>query len=140
MSDFQPNDHLECLGQGECLRLLAGGSLGRVGTVARGLPVILPVNYVALDRTILFFTRRGGDLETATATGNVAFEIDGTDIVYHEGWSVLVIGRCVHVADPVELDQVRVSRLSSWAGRDRDLLVRISVDEISGRRIRHHGP
>lgn len=140
MSHFQPNDHLECLDQAECLRLLAGGSLGRVGTVVRGHPVILPVNYVAFDRAILFCTRRGGELETATATGNVAFEIDGTDIVYHEGWSVLVIGRCVQVTDPVELDQARGSRLSSWAGRDRDLLLRISVDEITGRRIRHYGP
>jgi hypothetical protein len=70
----------------------------------------------------------------------VAFEIDGVDNIYHEGWSVLTIGRCIHVTDPVELDQIQDSRLSSWAARGRDLLVRISMDEISGRRIRHHTP
>ena len=140
MSQYQPSDHLEDLPKAECLRLLEDGSLGRIGAVVRGHPVIFPVNYVAFDGAIVFCTRRGGELETAASNTTVAFEIDGVDNIYHEGWSVLAIGRCIHVTDPVELDQIQDSRLSSWAGRGRDLLVRISMDEISGRRIRHHTP
>lgn len=52
----------------------------------------------------------------------VASEIDGADDVYHEGWRALTIGRCVHVTDPVEFDQVQGRRLSSWEGRGRNLL------------------
>jgi nitroimidazol reductase NimA-like FMN-containing flavoprotein (pyridoxamine 5'-phosphate oxidase superfamily) len=140
MSQYQPSDHLEDLHKAECLRLLEEGSLGRIGAVVRGHPVIFPVNYVAFDGAIMFYARRGGELEIAAANATVAFEIDGVDNIYHEGWSVLTIGRCIPVTDPIELDHIQGSRLSSWAGRGRDLLVRISIDEISGRRIRHHTP
>ena len=140
MSRHEAIDHLEDLDEAECLRLLETGSLGRVGAVVRDCPIIFPVNYVAFERTIVFLTRLGGELDGATADVTVAFEIDGADNVYHEGWSVLAIGRCAHVTGPLERDGVQASRLSSWAGSGRDLLVRISIDEISGRRIRHHAP
>ncbi len=140
MSRYQPNDHLEDLDEDECLRLLEEGSLGRIGAVVRGHPIIFPVNYVAFERAILFRTRRGGELDGATADVTVAFEIDGADNVYHEGWSVLTIGRCAHESGSVELGKVPASRLSPWAASGRDLLVRISIDVISGRRIRHHAP
>ena len=140
MNQFQPSDHLEDLHKAECLRLLEEGSLGRIATLVRDHPVIFPVNYVVFDGAVLFYARRGGELETAATNATVAFEIDGIDDIYREGWSVLTIGRCVQVTDPVELDQVRGCRLSSWTGPSRDLLVRISLDEISGRRIRHHTP
>lgn len=140
MSRYQPGDNLEDLHRAECLRLLEEGSLGRIGTAVRGHPVIFPVNYVAFDGAIMFYTKRGGELETVAADATVAFEIDGVDNIYHEGWSVLTVGRCVRVTDPAELDQILGRPLSSWAGRDRDLLVRISIDEISGRRIRHRTP
>ena len=127
MSQYQLTDHMEDLHEAECLRLLEEGSLGRIGATARGHPVIFPVNYVAIDGAILFCTRRGGELDTAAVDATVAFEIDGLDHVYHEGWSVLTIGRCVHVTAPVELAQIRGLRLSSWAGRGRDLMVRVSM-------------
>ncbi len=99
--------------------------------------MIFPINYVMLDSAILFRARRGGDLEQATGDVDVAFEIDGADKVYHEGWSVLVTGRSVHVRDPAELEQLRIVRLLSWAGEDRDLFVRIVLDQVSGRRVQH---
>lgn len=140
MSKYRPSEHLEDLHRAECRRFLEEGSLGRIGVVVRGHPVIFPVNYVVFNGAILFCARRDGELDTAAADATVAFEIDGVDTIYHEGWSVLAIGRCVHVTDPVELHQIQGCRLSSWAGRGRDLVVRISIDEISGRRIRHHTP
>jgi uncharacterized protein len=112
--------------------------MGRIGAVVRGHPIIFPVNYVVFYDAILFCAKRGGDLDRATLNVTAAFEIDGTDNLYHEGWSVLVIGRCVHLTDPVELDQLQAVTLSPWAGEGRDLFVRISLDEVSGRRISHH--
>ena len=136
MSQYRSSEHLEDLPQAECLRLLEDGSLGRIAVVTRGHPLIFPVNYVAFDGKILFCTRRGGELATSAAEATVAFEIDGVDNVYHEGWSVLAVG-CAQVTGPVELDRLKGRRPTSWAGRGRDHLVRVSIDEISGRRIRH---
>lgn len=137
MSEPESNEHLAVLDRVESMRLLEGRGVGRIGGVVRGSPIIFPINYAVFDNAILIRTRRGGDLDSATCNVVVAFEIDGSDNVYHEGWSVLVIGRCVHVTDPAELEQLQALHLLPWAGRGRDLFVRISLDEVSGRRIHH---
>lgn len=137
MSQPDSHEHLEILDRVECLQLLEGRGMGRIGAVVRGHPVIFPINYVVFHDAILFCAKRGGDLDRATLNVTTAFEIDGTDNIYHEGWSVLVIGRCVHLTEPVEVDQFQAVILSPWAGEGRDLFVRISLDEVSGRRIRH---
>ena len=137
MSQPESYEHLEILDRVECLQLLEGRGMGRIGAVVRGHPVIFPVNYVVFNDAILFCAKRGGDLDRATLNVTTAFEIDGTDNIYHEGWSVLVIGRCIHLTEPVELDQLQAVILSPWAGEGRDLFARISLDEVSGRRIRH---
>lgn len=137
MSQPESHEHLEILDRVECLQLLEGRGMGRIGAVVRGHPVIFPVNYVVFNDAILFCAKRGGDLDRATLNVTTAFEIDGTDNIYHEGWSVLVIGRCIHLTEPVELDQLQAVILSPWAGEGRDLFVRISLDEVSGRRILH---
>jgi uncharacterized protein len=131
-------EYLEALDRDECLRLLEGRGVGRIGITVLDLPAIFPVNYAVHDNEILFRTRGGSDLDVATREMMAAFEIDGTDGLYHEGWSVLVVGRCSHVTDPAELDEIQDVRLSPWAGEDRDLYVRIPMEMVSGRRI-HHG-
>ncbi len=115
---------------------------GPRSVVVRGYPAIFPVNYALLQDTILICIRSGGDLARATVDSVAAFEIDGEDNVYHEGWSVLVVGRCAHLPQSVDTDRgVQAVGLLPWAGSDRDLFVRISIDEISGRRIgRRHEP
>ena len=139
MRQTESVEYLEDLDRDECVRLLEGRGVGRIGTTVRARPVIFPVNYVVHDNDVLFRTRRGSDLEVATRDAVAAFEIDGMDDFYHEGWSVLVVGRCSHVSDPAELDQLQTVRLSPWAGERRDRYVRISMEMVSGRRIRH-GP
>jgi len=99
--------------------------------------VIFPINYVVCDDAILCRARRGGDLDRSTGNGMAAFEIDGADLVYHEGWSVLVIGQCVHLTNLSELDLLKYLRLLPWVGEERELFIRIALDEVSGRRIHH---
>jgi nitroimidazol reductase NimA-like FMN-containing flavoprotein (pyridoxamine 5'-phosphate oxidase superfamily) len=137
MSQHELNEPVEDLDQSECLRLLEGSGMGRIGVIVRGHPVIFPVNYAVFDDGIWFCARRGGDLDRATVSVTAAFEIDAADNIYHEGWSVLVIGRCVHMTDPAELTHVQGAKLLPWAGGGRDLFIRISIDKVSGRRIRH---
>ena len=131
-------EHLADIDRAECLRLLEEHGLGRIAVVVRGYPVVFPVNYALVDGTILLCLRRGGDLDRATADTFASFQIDGGDNVYHEGWSVLAVGRCAHLPPSGELDRYAQGiALSPWAGRDRSLFVRISIDELSGRRITH---
>jgi nitroimidazol reductase NimA-like FMN-containing flavoprotein (pyridoxamine 5'-phosphate oxidase superfamily) len=131
------SEHLADIDRAECLRLLGERGLGRIAVVARGRPVIFPVNFALVDDAIVICIRRGGDLDGATSNMAAAFEIDSEDNIYHEGWSVLAIGRCIHLPPSVELvRQAERIGLSPWAGGDRNLFVRVSIDEISGRRIR----
>jgi nitroimidazol reductase NimA-like FMN-containing flavoprotein (pyridoxamine 5'-phosphate oxidase superfamily) len=130
-------EHLEEIGREECLRLLKVHGVGRVGASVRCLPIIYPVNYTLADDSILFFTRTGGDLDGATEGTVLAFEIDSADFKYHEGWSVLVVGRSAHVSDPSALKRARGLSLMPWAGDERTAMVRIVLDHVSGRRISH---
>jgi nitroimidazol reductase NimA-like FMN-containing flavoprotein (pyridoxamine 5'-phosphate oxidase superfamily) len=130
-------DHLEALDRAECMLRLEAHGVGRIGVTIRDRPAIYPVNYTVDGGAILFVTRRGGDLDLATDGTLAAFEIDGADSLYHEGWSVLVSGRCFHITGAAELAEVRQVPLTPWAGEDRDCFVRIALDEVTGRRIHH---
>ena len=100
-------------------------------------PVIYPVNYIVDGEFIVFRTLREGELYTATFEASAALEIDGTDAIYHEGWSVLVVGRAYHVHDPLEIDRLSGTRLTAWAGAKRDCFVKIALEEVTGRHIHH---
>ena len=136
---MNPSVHgqLEELNRTECLRLLEAGRIGRIGITIDGRPVIYPVNYVVFEGNIYIMTRQGGDLHTASLEADIAFEVDGADALYHEGWSVLVIGECSPVTDQEELNRLTHLPLAPWAGEDRDLLLRMPIEEVSGRHIHH---
>jgi nitroimidazol reductase NimA-like FMN-containing flavoprotein (pyridoxamine 5'-phosphate oxidase superfamily) len=126
---------LALLSRPECLRLLAGGVLGRVGLSVGALPVILPVNYLLAGRDVVFRTAPGSKLDATTRHAVVAFEVDGADPVHQTGWSVLVIGVATAVGDTHELEALRALPLQPWSGNHKDRFVRIATDVITGRRI-----
>jgi nitroimidazol reductase NimA-like FMN-containing flavoprotein (pyridoxamine 5'-phosphate oxidase superfamily) len=130
-------EHLEEIGREECLHLLKAHGVGRVGANVRCRPIIYPVNYSLVDDSILFLIRPGSDLDRAIEGTILAFEIDSANFTYHEGWSVLVIGRSAHVSDPSALKRARGLSLMPWAGGERTSMVRIVLDDVSGRRISH---
>ena len=134
------SDHLEALERDECVLRLQAHGLGRVGVTLRGRPIVYPVNYAVHDGAILFRTRRGGDLDASTLNRWVAFEIDGANNLYHEGWSVLVVGRASHVTEPGELASLTSVPLTPWADEDRYLVVRVPLYEVTGRHIHHRAP
>lgn len=126
---------LEALERAECLRLLAGATLGRIGVTSGALPAVLPVNFW-LDRDrILIRTAEGTKLDAAARNAVVAFEVDDFDPMYHSGWSVVVTGVAREVTDPGELAALRNAPLTRWAPRGDRRLVAIATDMISGRRI-----
>jgi nitroimidazol reductase NimA-like FMN-containing flavoprotein (pyridoxamine 5'-phosphate oxidase superfamily) len=126
---------LEVLSRDECLLLLADAHLGRVALSVGALPVVLPVNYTLMDGDIVVSTVSGSKMDAALANAVVAFEIDGADPFYHQGWSVLVRGMARLITDPDELARAATLHLRPWASPTASHYVRIRSEVVSGRRI-----
>src|SRR4051812_657239 len=75
--------------------LLAGGTelVGRIGLVSEDGPLILPVNFAVVDRSIVIRTAFGTLIDTTPTLDRVSFEVDHTDAERMTAWSVLVLGR-----------------------------------------------
>jgi nitroimidazol reductase NimA-like FMN-containing flavoprotein (pyridoxamine 5'-phosphate oxidase superfamily) len=123
--------HLHALSEDECFELLASKSVGRVGfTDGRG-PVVLPVTYVVHDGVVLFRTAPGNSLARHLGSGPAAFESDEADDYTQSGWSVLVRGPVTFVPGTSPDDEGPVP----WPDNTRTLLVRITPETITGRRL-----
>jgi nitroimidazol reductase NimA-like FMN-containing flavoprotein (pyridoxamine 5'-phosphate oxidase superfamily) len=126
---------IEVLSFLQCEELLERGSVGRIGMIVAGEPVILPVNYRYVGGSVVFRTAVGEKSETAAMDRPMAFEIDEWDTSTETGWSVLVKG----TAHEVDVDDTAVAGatdLRPWARTvERDIWVRIVPNEITGRRI-----
>jgi transcriptional regulator with XRE-family HTH domain len=120
----------------ECYRLLGPRGIGRIafGT-ASGL-MVLPVNYVVRDATIVIRTG-SGSLIGVHGDGPVSFQADHFDLELGQGWSVLIRGEAHRVLQPGELGKLREDcDLRPWPAGEHDLFIRIVASHISGRRIR----
>jgi nitroimidazol reductase NimA-like FMN-containing flavoprotein (pyridoxamine 5'-phosphate oxidase superfamily) len=127
---------LEVLDRAGCIELLARHRfVGRLAVVVDGRPIILPVNYIFDDDSVVFCTAIGTKLDAVMGGADVAFEVDDSVPLHHSGWSVLVRGRAEAITDPGEVARLGHGPLRPWAKGARANWVRISLDEISGRRI-----
>jgi nitroimidazol reductase NimA-like FMN-containing flavoprotein (pyridoxamine 5'-phosphate oxidase superfamily) len=134
-----PVDHrsgIEVLEPSECAALLASTPLGRVGFAVDGRQVILPVNFLWFEESVVFRTLEGEKLEAAILTQPVAFEVDSWDAKDRSGWSVLVKGKALRVDQWAEIEQLERQGLVPWSRRKwRPYWVRIEPTEITGRRL-----
>jgi nitroimidazol reductase NimA-like FMN-containing flavoprotein (pyridoxamine 5'-phosphate oxidase superfamily) len=120
----------------ECVRLLEAGVVGRVALATPQGPQIIPLNYSAVEESILVATSPYSALGTYGGQSLVAFEVDRFDYESHTGWSVVVRGRAEVVADPEEVQRLRqLWGPRPWADGSRNLYVRIPWTEISGRSL-----
>ena len=128
---------MEDLSPAECLELLAARHFGRIGVIADGQPIILPVNYVFDDGHVAVRTDPGTKL-TAAAQGQVAFEVDEIDESSRTGWSVLVTGVGHEVTDALDATSVATRRfpVDTWAPGQKSHWIRIESGQITGRRLR----
>jgi transcriptional regulator with XRE-family HTH domain len=127
---------LEVLSTDQCRAYLAPGGVGRfLYTAPRG-PVAMPVNFRMLGGDIVFRTTAATSAAAAAGPERVSFDVDHIDDALGEGWSVLASGAARPVSAPAELREVGALAITPWAGGDRDVYVRITVGEITGRRIR----
>lgn len=132
---------LETLSGEECRRLLASESVGRLGVVRGGFPLIIPVNYALVRDRIVVHTDAGTKF-SAARHNRVSFEVDRIDAGTRSGWSVLVQGFAVEVAsaeDPF-YEEVTNTALEPWAPGERSRVLLVTPIAVTGRRILRPGP
>lgn len=125
--------HVRDIDKAECLELLANHHVGRVAYCDELGPVVLPVNYVLDQETVLFQISPHSTLATHLRSGPASFEVDDHDDFSQSGWSVLVRGDSSYV-DAADLP-VDSERPVAWAEGQKTLYVRITPHDISGRRL-----
>lgn len=106
---------LEELTDTECHNLLAERHLGRLALVDAQGPVILPVNYVFDQGSVVFRTDPGAKPDAAADDTPVAFEVDAVDEGTRTGSSVVVRGSLAEVSDLDDLERLRT--LPLYRGR-----------------------
>lgn len=129
----------------ECWALLRAHAVGRIGVVADGQPLVVPLTY-AVDGDALVVRTGDGVVHAAAAGARVAFQVDHLDERDRSGWSVLVRARAVEVDERGSALLARYTRatgLVPWAPGRREHWMRLVVNGVSGRLLVArdvHGP
>ena len=125
---------IEVIEERECLRLLAGEVLGRLGVLDGGSPLILPINYALDGRDVVFRTAPGTKVDARNRSA--CFEIDGHDDDRGVGWSVVIRGRLEEVTTHQAALFDRLAGLPQpWARGDKPHVMRLVASSIQGRRV-----
>jgi nitroimidazol reductase NimA-like FMN-containing flavoprotein (pyridoxamine 5'-phosphate oxidase superfamily) len=133
----RPDVTLEEIARDECLELLSGTTLGRLGVVEGRQPVVLPVNYAYSADGIVVRTNAGTKLDAGSGH-LVALEVDEIDPVTHLGWSVVVQGHAFEVTETLDhrSERARASEVDTWAPGPRARRLLIDMTTVTGRRLR----
>ncbi len=121
------------LSDNESWDLLKSAALGRLVTQIGDQLEIFPVNFVTQNRTILFRTAEGTKLFGTAMNDKVLFEVDDHNVV--EGWSVIIRGTARVLVSSDEIHEADRAQLLPWTGTEKLRYVRITPNELSGRRF-----
>ncbi len=134
------NPTLHDLTEAECLALIAPGGVGRFLFVQAGRgPVAFPVNFKMDGDDVVFRVSSDSVSSEGVHQQPVSFDVDHLDEALGEGWSVLLTGAAQVITDERELGRAQALGIQPWADGDRDVYVRLSPTQITGRRIRVTG-
>lgn len=123
------------LSRDESVALLETVPVGRVGVSIDALPVILPVNFIVVDRWILFRTVPGTKLDAAMVRSVAAFEADDHGADGSWGWSVLVRGYAHDMKDGGALPDTGSLRAWAFPRGEANHVVGIEMTMVTGRRF-----
>lgn len=126
---------LEMLSAGECRAWLARRAVGCFLFAADRGPVAIPVNYKMIGDDIVFRTDDHTAAAGAISQQRVSFLVARFDEDLREGCSVLASGTAIILTRPEGLHAAAEVGIEPWADGDRDTYIRITPDEITGRRI-----
>jgi hypothetical protein len=123
------------LARSEALELLAGVQVGRVVFSHRALPAVSPVPHILDDGHVVFRTHGGAAILGPDGGGEVvAYEADELDPAARTGWSVVITGTASLVRQEDKLTAYREA-LNPWGGTDRDQIIRVTADIVTGYRM-----
>ncbi|MDP6979996.1 MAG: pyridoxamine 5'-phosphate oxidase family protein [Myxococcota bacterium] len=123
---------VEALTRDECLELLRGTATGCLALATDGAPRLRPVNFIVDDWSIIVRTGEGQILDAAREGRHASFQVLDSNGFEHTGASVNVAGKL----EELETNELLLALpLRPWASGQRDRFVKLSVAQISGRRI-----
>ncbi len=125
----------DALSRPECRELLASVSIGRLGYVDDGWPVIVPVNYTIDSGDVFVRSMPGAKLEAARRGDVVCLEADSFDHESKSGWSVVVHGPLEVVSDPQTLRVAWSQELAPWIDSASWQWLRLRSLSMTGRRV-----
>ncbi|CAN5348433.1 pyridoxamine 5'-phosphate oxidase family protein [soil metagenome] len=110
---------------------LRSQSYGRLAVSIDGQPDIYPVNFLATETNILIRTQAGTKVDDIVQNARIAFEADSADS--ESAWSIVVKGLAVRIDEPQALENAQHAPLWSWAPGDKNVFIRITPTEVTGR-------
>jgi nitroimidazol reductase NimA-like FMN-containing flavoprotein (pyridoxamine 5'-phosphate oxidase superfamily) len=120
-----------------CLQLLEAVRYGRLATVDAGEPLLVVVNHIVDAGDIYMRTRPEARLARLTEGSRVAravFEVDSAFPAGESGWSVMAKGWLTREHGEKRSAALR-SRLTAWAQGERDVVLHLEVQELTGRSV-----
>ena len=138
------------LSRDECERILARNHVGRLAFSFRDRVDIEPIHYVYSSQWFYGRTSPGAKLTTLAHHRWVAFEVDEVQSIFH--WQSVVVHGAFYIVEPdtankrnsvflQAIDLLRTLIPETLTGDDptsfRDVLFRIHLDEVHGRKARH---
>lgn len=127
---------LSTLAEDESLALAATLSVGRLVHVRDERLFVTPVNFLLSGRDVFVRTSTASELWAAAGQRRTAaLEVDDLVSWSRSGWSVLVRGQLSRNTDRPTLERVAGAGLQPWAAGDREALVLLEGNEVTGRRI-----
>ena len=139
MSRGRPSEMFQ-IPESTCIALLGVQHVGRL-IIPGDDPYVVPVNYTAVDGTVVFRTERRAVID-AIHDRPVVFEIDMFDDRSKSGWSVVVRGRAHDITARTDIDRDSVTGTlpTPWAPGNRDCVIRIIPERVTGRLLRGEIP
>lgn len=137
MSQTPADELLEPVDRAAALRLLAATDVGRIAVVVEGRPRIVVLNHLLDGEHVLLRTRADAMLADLTDDGHAVhacYEVDSAFSPGRSGWSVIATGLLHRETDAARVEKAR-TKLDAWAHGERDTVLRLDVDELTGVRV-----
>jgi uncharacterized protein len=120
-----------------CIQLLQSVRYGRLATIDAGEPLLVVVNHLVDGGDVYIRTRPEARLARLTESGRVVravYEVDSAFPAGESGWSVMARGWLTREYGEKRAAALR-SRLTAWAQGERDVVLHLEVQELTGRSV-----
>ena len=129
--------YLEKLTREECIDLVRDVPVGWISYCLPDRPGLVPVNFIINEDEVVVRALYSDKLVAAAGDALMTLGVSSLDAATRTGWSVNVRGRAGFVGDP--LVNAGMPEVYSWIPWERNVLISISMDHVSGRRILREG-